>query len=64
MELFRQIQPAFGAEEQYISATRESRDTMERLLNAEMARLGEEDAEERRQADAASERLESRREPV
>jgi monovalent cation:proton antiporter-2 (CPA2) family protein len=64
MELFRQIRPAFGAEEQYISATRESRDTMERLLNAEMVRLGEEDAEERRQASAESERLESRREPV
>jgi monovalent cation:proton antiporter-2 (CPA2) family protein len=41
--LFRKLAPAFGEEERYITATRESRDTMERLLRAEMTRLEAED---------------------
>ena len=63
MQLFKEIQPAFGEEEGYISATLESRDTMERLLTAEMARLADED-EDDRPPPAATRRLERDREPV
>lgn len=61
MQLFKEIQPAFGEEEGYISATLESRDTMERLLTAEMARLADEDEDD---PPAATRRLERDREPV
>lgn len=63
LQLFKEIQPAFGEEENYISATLESRDTMERLLTAEMARLADEDEDDGK-APAATRRLERDREPV
>jgi glutathione-regulated potassium-efflux system ancillary protein KefC/glutathione-regulated potassium-efflux system protein KefB len=49
--LFEQLAPLAGEEERYILATRDSRETMERLLQAEMARLAAEDEAEK--ADAA-----------
>jgi len=60
--LFEQLAPLAGEEERYILATRDSRETTERLLAAEIARLGEEEDEE----DAAPPggRVESGREPV
>jgi len=42
-KLFVELAPLAGEEERYILATRDSRNTMERLLQAEMARLAEED---------------------
>jgi monovalent cation:proton antiporter-2 (CPA2) family protein len=48
-KLFDELAPLAGEEERYILATRDSRETMERLLQAEMARLAEEEDE----ADAA-----------
>jgi glutathione-regulated potassium-efflux system ancillary protein KefC/glutathione-regulated potassium-efflux system protein KefB len=45
-ELFRKLQPAYGQQERYIEATRASRETFERLIQAEMERLGAEEAEE------------------
>jgi monovalent cation:proton antiporter-2 (CPA2) family protein len=59
-QLFEQIRPSAGMDDQYISATRESRDTMERLLNAEMSRLRDEDEAQ----NLAAARLEGRREAV
>ena len=44
--LFKKLAPTYGEEERYITATRESRDTMERLLRAEMDRLDQEDGED------------------
>jgi monovalent cation:proton antiporter-2 (CPA2) family protein len=42
--LFRTQQASYGqGEEQYVSAVRASRDTFERLIQAEMARIGEEE---------------------
>ena len=46
LELFHKLAPTFGEQENYIMATRDSRDTMERLLQAEMKRLSREEAEE------------------
>ncbi|RAK57717.1 monovalent cation:proton antiporter-2 (CPA2) family protein [Phenylobacterium deserti] len=43
LKLFRQLEPASGERERYISATRASRETMEKLLRIEMARLAEEE---------------------
>jgi len=45
-ELFQRLAPAYGEEERYIMAVRDSRDTMEKLLAAEMRRLSKEEAEE------------------
>jgi glutathione-regulated potassium-efflux system ancillary protein KefC/glutathione-regulated potassium-efflux system protein KefB len=59
-KLFVELAPLAGEEERYILATRDSRQTMERLMQAEMARLAAEDAEE----DAASRPMEPGREPV
>ncbi|HET6971392.1 MAG TPA: NAD-binding protein, partial [Phenylobacterium sp.] len=44
--LFKRLAPVYGEEERYIMATRDSRATMEKLLQAEMRRLGREEAEE------------------
>jgi voltage-gated potassium channel Kch len=44
--LFKRLAPAYGEEERYIMATRDSRATMEKLLRAEMRRLSREEAEE------------------
>ena len=60
-KLFAELAPLAGEEERYIMATRDSRNTMERLMRAEMARLAEEDSEDDR---AAPERVEPGREAV
>ncbi len=44
-ELFLRLAPTYGEAENYILATRDSRETMERLLSAEMARAAQEDDE-------------------
>ncbi|HLZ76576.1 monovalent cation:proton antiporter-2 (CPA2) family protein [Phenylobacterium sp.] len=47
-QLFRQQQASYGqGEEQYVSAVRASRETFERLIQAEMARVGEEEENEK-----------------
>ncbi|WP_395673375.1 monovalent cation:proton antiporter-2 (CPA2) family protein [Phenylobacterium sp.] len=53
-QLFRELQSSFSLDERYIQATRASRETMERLLQAEMARMADDDDEE----DDASRRVE------
>jgi glutathione-regulated potassium-efflux system ancillary protein KefC/glutathione-regulated potassium-efflux system protein KefB len=58
-KLFVKLAPLAGEEERYILATRDSRQTMERLLQAEMARLADEDGEEDEPA-----AVEARREQV
>lgn len=46
-ELFRRLQPSYGKEEErYIEASRASRETFERLIQTEMARLEAEEAED------------------
>jgi monovalent cation:proton antiporter-2 (CPA2) family protein len=45
-ELFEQLRPHAGQTEQYIVATRASRDTMQQLLRKEMARLGDEEEDD------------------
>jgi voltage-gated potassium channel Kch len=49
-ELFDELAPISGQEENYILATRDSRDTMDRLLNAEMRRAAEEEDADRMRA--------------
>jgi glutathione-regulated potassium-efflux system ancillary protein KefC/glutathione-regulated potassium-efflux system protein KefB len=44
-ELFEKLAPLAGEEERYVLASRDSRETMERLLSAEMTRLADEDEE-------------------
>ena len=45
--LFDRLRPSSGGiDDRYIEATRASRDTFERLLSAEMARIGAEEDEE------------------
>jgi glutathione-regulated potassium-efflux system ancillary protein KefC/glutathione-regulated potassium-efflux system protein KefB len=44
-ELFERLAPLAGEEERYILATRDSRETMERLLRAEIERMAAEDEE-------------------
>ena len=44
--LFHKLAPIAGEEERYILASRDSRDTMDRLFRAEMARLSDDDVEE------------------
>jgi monovalent cation:proton antiporter-2 (CPA2) family protein len=41
--LFEKLRPAYGVAEQYVSAVRASRETMERLLRTEMDRMAEDD---------------------
>ncbi|RAK59813.1 potassium transporter [Phenylobacterium hankyongense] len=63
--LFKQLQPAYGEQERYISATVASRQTMEKLLRAEMARIAaEEDGAEAARARDALARVEGDREDV
>lgn len=51
-QLFDELAPSYGQEENYILATRDSRETMDSLLNAEMRRAAEEEDEEREEAAA------------
>jgi monovalent cation:proton antiporter-2 (CPA2) family protein len=44
-ELFRELQASYGQEDKYISASRASRETFQRLIRAEMKELAEEDEE-------------------
>jgi hypothetical protein len=44
--LFAQLQSSFGQDDQYLSANRASRETFQRLIQAEMAQLAEEDEDE------------------
>ena len=64
-KFFKQLAPVVGEEENYIMAARDSRETTERLLRAEMARIAAEEDDER---DAAAReearRLEADRERV
>jgi len=53
--LFKRLAPVYGQEENYIMAVRDSRDTMQKLLSAEMRRVA---AEEEGEADA--DRIEAR----
>jgi glutathione-regulated potassium-efflux system ancillary protein KefC/glutathione-regulated potassium-efflux system protein KefB len=62
--LFQRLAPVAGEEERYILATRDSRETMERLLRAEMARLAEEDGQEDGDRPAAPPQVEADREQV
>ncbi|HKR90328.1 MAG TPA: monovalent cation:proton antiporter-2 (CPA2) family protein [Phenylobacterium sp.] len=59
--LFEKLRPLAGEEERYIMASRDSRETTERLLQAEMARLSEED---QREAEQAQRRVEAGKEQV
>jgi monovalent cation:proton antiporter-2 (CPA2) family protein len=43
--LFRELQESYGQEDKYISASRASRETFQRLIRAEMKQLAEEDEE-------------------
>jgi glutathione-regulated potassium-efflux system ancillary protein KefC/glutathione-regulated potassium-efflux system protein KefB len=51
--LFERLAPLAGEEERYILATRDSRETMEKLLRAEMARMAAEDSDGEPPAPAA-----------
>jgi glutathione-regulated potassium-efflux system ancillary protein KefC/glutathione-regulated potassium-efflux system protein KefB len=63
--LFERLAPLAGEEERYILASRDSRETTERLLQAEMARLAqEEDDEDDHDAPAARRPVEDRRTQV
>ena len=64
-KFFKELAPVAGEEENYIMAARDSRETTERLLRAEMAKIADE--EERERAEAAgdgSRRLEADKERV
>jgi glutathione-regulated potassium-efflux system ancillary protein KefC/glutathione-regulated potassium-efflux system protein KefB len=41
--LFKKLQPSYGQDDRYIMASRASRETFEKLMRAEMARIGEEE---------------------
>ncbi|WP_374574050.1 monovalent cation:proton antiporter-2 (CPA2) family protein [Phenylobacterium sp.] len=45
-KLFRKLAPLVGEQERYLMATRDSRETMERILRAEMARLADDEDEQ------------------
>jgi voltage-gated potassium channel Kch len=60
-ELFAELQKSYGKDE-YVSATRASRDTWERLIRTEMTQLAKEEAE--RDAAQAPERVEAGEERV
>jgi glutathione-regulated potassium-efflux system ancillary protein KefC/glutathione-regulated potassium-efflux system protein KefB len=62
--LFEKLAPLAGEEERYIMASRDSRETTERLLQAEMTRLSEEEAERDAEAEATSRRVEAGKEQV
>jgi monovalent cation:proton antiporter-2 (CPA2) family protein len=53
-KLFRELQSSFTLDDRYIQSTRASRETMQRLLQAEMARLAEDDDEEDERVEAKS----------
>jgi glutathione-regulated potassium-efflux system ancillary protein KefC/glutathione-regulated potassium-efflux system protein KefB len=55
LALFNKLAPVYGEEERYAMAVRDSRETMEKLLAAEMRRLRKEEAEEA-DNDAATEK--------
>jgi voltage-gated potassium channel Kch len=63
-ELFEQLRPAYGDEERFISATRASRETFQRLIQAEMAQLADEDDEDGEGDGEASRRVEAGKERV
>ncbi len=52
-ELFRRLQPVAMEDEGYVQASRASRETFERLVRAEMARISDEEAEEAEEPAAA-----------
>jgi len=56
LALFNKLAPVYGEEERYAMAVRDSRETMEKLLAAEMRRISKEEAEE-----ADNDRAEARR---
>ena len=60
-KLFETLAPAYGQEENYVLASRDSTETMERLLNAEMRRVG---AEEEVDDAGPARRVEKDRQPV
>jgi glutathione-regulated potassium-efflux system ancillary protein KefC/glutathione-regulated potassium-efflux system protein KefB len=63
--LFRQQQASYGqGEEQYVSAVRASRETFERLIQAEMARVAEEEEHEHAAGAEEPRRLEADKERV
>lgn len=53
--LFKKLQPAYGEEERYIMATRASRETFEKLIRAEMARIPDDDEDQAAEAAGADE---------
>lgn len=59
MDLFRKLAPVYGEEERYILATRASRETMDRLLRAELERADEDDDEEADKTAGAEPRVEA-----
>ena len=62
--LWKQLAPIAGEEERYIMANRDSRETTERLLRAEMQKIAEEEDAEAAAKAASPERVEPRRERV
>jgi monovalent cation:proton antiporter-2 (CPA2) family protein len=64
-KFFKELAPVAGEEENYIMAARDSRETTERLLRAEMAKIAqEEDGERAAAAGEAPRRLEADKERV
>ena len=61
--LFERLAPLAGEEDRYIMASRDSRETTEKLLQAEMARLTEDEKHDG-EADAAPRRVEAGKEQV
>ena len=62
--LFAKLAPAYGQEENYALASRDSTETMERLLNAEMRRVGAEEDEAAQDKPLPARRVEKERQPV
>jgi monovalent cation:proton antiporter-2 (CPA2) family protein len=62
--LFKQLAPVAGEEDRYIMATRDSRETTEQLLRAEMQRIAEEEDLEDAPQLASAERVEPEEERV
>ncbi|MFD3264673.1 monovalent cation:proton antiporter-2 (CPA2) family protein [Phenylobacterium ferrooxidans] len=62
-KLFETLAPAYGQEENYVLASRDSTETMERLLNAEMRRVGAEE-EVNDELPFPARRVEKDRQPV
>ena len=64
-KFFKELAPIAGEEENYIMASRDSRETTERLLRAEMAKIAEEEERERNDPGAdGPRRLEADKERV